>query len=91
MLVKIVLLLEFRVFMLHSEILISLNFTNIKILYLGLENNHTLKCCSSNFSTNSHIRNCSKHGRQTFQCTILFSSLGDKVIIHVESRDIFVL
>ena len=35
----------------HSEILTSLSFKKNKILSPGLENNHTLKCCSGNFPT----------------------------------------
>ena len=37
--------------MFHSEILASLNFNKNKMLSPGLENNHTLKCCSGNFPT----------------------------------------
>ena len=37
--------------MFHSEILASLNFNKNEILSPGLENNHTLKCCSCNFPT----------------------------------------
>ena len=37
--------------MFYSEILASLNFNNNKMLSLGLENNHTLICCSVNFPT----------------------------------------
>ena len=33
----------------HSSILASLNFNKNKILSPGMENNHTLKCCSGNF------------------------------------------
>jgi hypothetical protein len=35
----------------HSEILASLYFNKNKILSPGLENKHTLKCCSGNFPT----------------------------------------
>ena len=35
----------------RSEILASLNFNKIKILFPGFKNNHTLKCCSGNFPT----------------------------------------
>ena len=35
----------------HSEILASLNFDKNKMLSPGLENNHTLQCCSGNFPT----------------------------------------
>ena len=41
--------------MLHPEILASLNFNKNKILSPGLENNHTLKCCSGNFPTYSYM------------------------------------
>ena len=40
-------------FMFHSEILASFNFNKKKIVFPGLENNHTLKCCSGNFPTES--------------------------------------
>ena len=41
--------------MFHSEILTSLNFNKNKILSPGLENYHTLKCCSGNFPTWSYM------------------------------------
>ena len=42
---------NYRHYMFHSEILALLNFNKKKILSTGLENNHTLKCCSGNFPT----------------------------------------
>ena len=42
-------------YMFHSEILASLNFNKNIILSPGLENNHTLKCCSGNFPTLSYM------------------------------------
>ena len=41
----------YRIDMFHSEILTSLNVNKNKILFPGLENQHTLKCCSDNFQT----------------------------------------
>ena len=41
--------------MFHSEILASWNFNKNKHLSPGLENNHTLKCCSGNFPTYSYM------------------------------------
>ena len=41
--------------MFHLEILGSLNFNKNKILSPGLENSHTVKCCSGNFPTYSYM------------------------------------
>ena len=41
--------------MFHFEILASLNFNKNKMLYPGLENNPTLKCCSGNLPTKKYM------------------------------------
>ena len=56
----------------HSEILASLNFNKNTILSPGLENNHTLKCCSGNFP----CQDCWKNTRSTFDCIVILKSRG---------------
>ena len=67
-----------RLSMFHSEILASLNFNKNKILSPGLENNHTLKCCSGNFPTQSYVKIVGKIPDQHLNVW-LFSNPGDKV------------
>ena len=62
--------------MFHSEILASLSFNKNLILSPGLENNHTLKCCSGNFSTQSYISRFWKNTRSTFECMVILQSRG---------------
>ena len=47
--------------MFHSEILASLNFNKNNIFSPGLENNHTLKCCSGIFQHNHMSRLLEKY------------------------------
>ena len=61
--------------MFHSEILASSNFNKNKILSPGLENNHTTKCCSGNFST--YVKTVRKIPDKHLNVW-LFSNPGDK-------------
>ena len=63
--------------MFHSEILASLNFNKNKILFPGLENNHTMKCCSGNFPI-IYVKIVGKIPHQHMNVW-LFSNPGDKV------------
>ena len=60
----------------HYEIVASINFDKNKILSPGLENNHTLKCCSGHFQHNYICQRCWKNTISTFECMVNLQSRG---------------
>ena len=71
--------LPYAGFFFFSEILASLNFNKNKMFSPGLENNHTLKCCSGNFPTLSYISRLLKKIPDQHLNVWLFSNSRDKI------------